>query len=87
MVLRLSAHPLADRMSVIETNQPLAMRPMQRQRVVDAVRLRRRHGHLCDDEPDPVAALGVDDEYLSVKIKKRMEGRIWWLRHPSELSY
>ena len=50
--------------------------PVQRERVVDAVRLLRRHRHPRHDEPDPVATLRVDHENLPVEVEKHIEGRV-----------
>ncbi len=74
-------------MGVVEADQPLAIRPVQRQRVVDAVRFLRRHRRPRDDEPDPMATLGVNDKHLSVKVQKHIEGRVARLRHGTLLSY
>jgi len=46
-----------------------------------AARLLPRHRHLRHDEPDPVAALGVNHENLPVEIEKHIEGRVARLRH------
>ena len=81
MVLRLSALPPPDRMGVVEADQPLAVRSVQRERVVDAVRLLRRYRHLPDSEPDPVTALRVHHENLPVEVEKHIEGRVARLRH------
>jgi hypothetical protein len=51
------------------------------------MRLLRRHWHPAHDEPDPVAALRVNDEHLAVEIKKSIEGRVVRLRHFRLLSY
>ena len=81
MVLRPTPNLPPHRMGVVEPDQPFAVRPMQRQRVVDAVRLLRRHWHPRYDEPDPVAALGVHHENLPVEVEKHIEGRVTRLRH------
>ncbi len=81
MVLPLAAPLPRDRMRVVEADQPLALRPMQRERVVDAVRLLRRHRNPRHHEPDPVAALRVHHENLPVEVKKHIEGRVTRLRH------
>jgi hypothetical protein len=54
---------------------------MQRERVVDAVRLLRRHRHPRHDEPDPVATLRVHHENLPVEVEKHIEGRVTPLHH------
>jgi hypothetical protein len=87
MVLRLAASPPRHPMGVIEADQSLAVRPVQRERVVDAVRLLRRHGHTRHHKPDPVAALRVHHENLPVEVEKRIEGRVTRLCHGIELLY
>jgi hypothetical protein len=54
MVLRLATLPPTDRMSIIESDQPLAVGSVQRQRIIEAVRLLRRHRH-----PSPGFSIGV----------------------------
>jgi hypothetical protein len=74
-------------MGIVEADQPLAIRPMQRERVVDAVRLLRRYRHPRHDEPDPVTALRVHHENLPVEVEKHIEGRIARLCHRRLSSY
>ncbi len=81
MVLRITAFLPADRMRVVEPDQPLALRPVQRERVVDAVRLLRRDRHSRHHEPDPVAALRVHHENLPVEVEKHIERRVTRFRH------
>lgn len=73
MVQRLAAFASADRMGVVEANQPFARRPVKRERVVKAVRLFRRGRNARDDKLHPMTAFGIDDEYLAVEIEKRVE--------------
>jgi hypothetical protein len=87
MVVRLSALPPPDRMGVVEADQPLAVRSVQRELVVDAVRLLQRHRHPRHDEPDPVTALRVHHENLPVEVQKHIKGRVARLRHGKLLSY
>ena len=74
-------------MSVVEAGQPLTVRSMQRERVVDSMWLLWRHWHPRHDEPDPMTALRVDHEDLPVKIEKDVEGRIGRPCHDIQLSY
>ncbi len=76
MVLRLAALMPRHGMGVVEPDQPLAVRPVQCQRVVHPVRLLRRRRHSRHDEPDPVAALRVHHEHLPVQVEKHIEGRV-----------
>ena len=80
MVLRFTTLLPRDRMGIIEADQPLAVRPVQRQRVVDAMRLLRRHRRPRHHEPDPVTALRVHDENLAVEVEQHIEGRVARLR-------
>ena len=68
-------------MGIVEAHQPLAIRPIQRERVVDAMRLRRRHRHPRYDEPDLVTALWVYHENLPVEVEEHIEGPVARLRH------
>ena len=80
MVLRGAALLPRDRMGVVEADQPLAIRPVQGERVVDAVRLLRRCRHPRHHEPNPVAAFRVHHENLPVEVEQQIEGRVTWLR-------
>lgn len=86
MVLRLAALLPRHRMGVVEADQPLAIRPVQRQRVVDAVRLLRRFRHPRPHEANPMAALGVNHENLSIEVEQHIEGWVARLHHGTELS-
>jgi hypothetical protein len=68
-------------MGVVEAGQPLAVRSMQRERIVQPMRFRRRHRHARHDEPDPVATLRIHHENLPVEIEKDIEGRVARFRH------
>ena len=81
MVLRFAALLPRNRMGVVEADQPLTIRAVQRQRVIDAMRLFSRRRHARHDEPDPMAAIGVHHENLPVEVEKHIEGRVTWLRH------
>jgi len=87
MVLRLAALLLRHRMRVVETDQPPTIRPVQCERVVDAVGLLWRHRHPRDDEANPVTAFRVHHENLPVEIEKHIEGRVTRVRHGTLLSY
>ncbi len=87
MVLRLAPLLVCRRMGIIEADQPLAVRPVQRERVVDAMRLLGGCRHACHDEPDPVTTVRVHHENLLVEVQKHIEGRVGPLSHARELSY
>ena len=59
MVLQFAAPLRYDRMGIIQPNQPLALRPVQPERVVDAMWLPERHRYPRHQEPDPMAAVRV----------------------------
>ena len=80
MVLRSAALLPGHGMGVVEADQSFATWPMQRERVVDAVRLLRRYRHLPDSEPDPATALRVHHENLPIEVKEHLENRITRLR-------
>jgi hypothetical protein len=50
------------------------------------MRLLRRHRHPGHHEPDPVAALRVHDENLTVEVQQHLKGRVAWLSHGLALS-
>ncbi len=81
MVLRRASSLPADRMGIVEPDQPHAIRAMQCERVVDAMRLLRRHRHPRHDEPHLMAALRVHHENLPVEVEKHIEGRVTGFRH------
>ncbi len=87
MILRLPALLLCHRMRVVETDQPPTIRPMQRERIIDAMRLLQRHRHPRHHEPDPMAALRVHHENLPVEVEKHIEGRITQVCHGILLSH
>ena len=87
MVLRRAVPLPADRMGIVEPYQPLATRPVQRERVVQPVRLFRRRRHPRHDEPDAVVALRVHHENLPVEVEKHVEGRVARFRQDIWLSY
>jgi hypothetical protein len=71
---------------IVEADQPLAIRPVQRQRIVEAMRLLRRNRHLRHDKAYPVTAFGINDEYLPVEFQQYIKGRVARLGHPKGLS-
>jgi hypothetical protein len=76
--------PPFDRMSVVEADQALAMRSMQRQRIIEAVRLGLANRDALDDEPDPMPSLWIDDKNLPVQVKQGVKG--WIALHRLSLS-
>lgn len=66
----------ADRMGVIETDQPLAVRSMQRHGILEAVRLVRPSLYSPDTKVNPVLACRIDDERLAVQIQQCIQSRI-----------
>lgn len=86
VITRSTASSLANGMRVIEANQPLTIRTMQCQGVIEPVRLLRRDWHPPDDEPDPMTTLWVDHENLPVQIEQRIESGIMRRRHVIWLS-
>lgn len=76
MILRIAAPLPGHGMGIVETDQPFPVRPMQGQGIVETVRLLGRNRHAIDDEPDPIPAIRIDDEHLTVEIEKHVERRI-----------
>lgn len=87
MALRLAALLPTDGMRIVEADQPLAIRPVQGQRVVDTMGLLRRDLYTRDDEPDPVSTLRIHDKNLPVEIEKQVEGQITYPGHRMWLSH
>ncbi len=87
MVLRRTAALRPNPMRIVEPDEPFAVRAVQRQRIVEAMRLFRRHRDARHNEPNPMAALRIDDEHLSVEIEKRIERQVAVLRHIKWLSH
>lgn len=76
MILRLAVPSPGYRMGVVKTDQPLANRSMKGQRVVQTMRLFRRHRNPRDHEADPMTTIRIYNEHLPVKVEKHIEGRI-----------
>ena len=81
MILRRTAALWCDPVRVVETGQSLTIRTVQRRRIVEAVRLFRRHRDACHDEPDPMAAFRINDEHLPVEVEECIERQVARLRH------
>ena len=76
MVLPLSLPLTADRVGVVEADQPFARGAVKRERVIKAVWLLGRGRNTGGDELDPEAAFGIDDKHLAVEIKKRVKASV-----------
>lgn len=87
MVLLFTTPALAGPVRVVEADQPLAVRAMKCEGVIEPVRLLWRYRYPPDDELNPMTALRVDDERLPVQIEKRIEGRVARRRHVISLSH
>jgi hypothetical protein len=87
MVLRLPALAPRHRVGIVEADQPLAVRSMQRERIIEAVWFVRRYRHSPYDELHPMTAIGVHHEQLPVEIEKCIESRVARLRHTKRLSH
>ena len=86
MVLRLAALLLRHRMGVVEADQPLAIRAMQRERIIQPVRLFRGWRDLRDNEPDSVSTLRVHDQREVMQVEQSVESRIVLLHDIERLS-
>jgi hypothetical protein len=60
-------------MGVVKSNKAFTVRPMERQRIAQAVWLSLRSGYTSHYEPDPVPAFWIDHKHLPIKIKQRVE--------------
>jgi hypothetical protein len=60
-------------MGVVKPDQPLAIRPVQRERVVQAAWLLRRLWYRRHHEANPMATLRVHDQHLAVEVEKHIK--------------
>jgi len=72
MVLRIAAFLFSYWMSVIEAHQPSATSSVQRDRIIQPMRLFWNGWNPCNNETDPMTALGVDNQSDPVQIKQRV---------------
>jgi hypothetical protein len=63
-------------MSVVKSNQTVATRTMQGQRIVQPMKALGAGNYPADREPNPVLALRVYHEYLAIEIQQRLGARI-----------
>src|ERR1051326_1502120 len=75
------ARPRFRRATVWALSKPNSRSPVQRERVVDAMRLLRRPRDSRHAKPGPVAALRIHHENLPVEVEKDIEGWVTRLRH------
>ena len=87
MVLRMTAPLSSYRVSIVEPNQPLAVRPVQSERIVEAMRFLRRDRYTRHHEPHPMTALRVHNEHLAVEFEERIKGLVADRRHDIWLSH
>jgi hypothetical protein len=55
-----------DKVRIIKSDEALAVRPVERQRIIEAVRFCLVRRDSSDGEPDPISGFRIDDEDLSV---------------------
>lgn len=70
----------------LEADQPLTLRPMQGELVVEPVRLLGRDNNPGDHEPDPVPAARVHHQDLAVEVEQGVERWVAGRRHGTWLS-
>jgi len=76
VILRLTTPLVGYRVSIVKTDQPLAIRPVKRQRIVQAMRLFRSHRNPSNHEAHPMAAVWIHNEHLPIKVEKHIEDGI-----------
>jgi hypothetical protein len=76
MILRTAPPLRLHRMCIVEADQALTSRPMQGQRIIETMRFLPRDGYPGYDEPDPVIASRIDNEYLPIQGKKHIKSRV-----------
>jgi len=76
MILGIAALLPPHRMGVVETNQPFTVPSMERQRIVQTVRLLRSNRNARHHKANSATAFGVNNEREAIKIEQGIEGRI-----------
>jgi hypothetical protein len=71
-------------MSVVKSNKAFTFRTMERERIIQPVRLSLVSGYAPHDEPNPVPAFGIDHNHLPIKIEQGVERCV--TRHLLSLS-
>jgi hypothetical protein len=59
-------------MCVVESNEALTVRPMERKRVIQAVWLGLGSGYTSHNKPHPVPAFWIEHKHLPIKIEQRI---------------
>ena len=63
-------------MRIVKTDKALTIRPVQRQRIIEPVRLRLCCSDPSNNEPDPMPGFRIDNEDLAVQVKQAIQGRV-----------
>ena len=72
----LAALLLANRMSVVESDEPFAISIVQCERIVKATRFLRCGRHLRNHEANPMPSFGIDNQREAVEVEQGIEDRI-----------
>ena len=72
MILRVAALLLSNRMRIIKSDKPLPTSSVQRQGIIQPVRLFCFHWNPRNHKPHPMPALWVHNQCDSVKIEQRV---------------
>jgi hypothetical protein len=86
VVPHLTAPTFADRMSIVESDQPLAIGSVKRQRIVEPVWSFSGNRHAPDDKLNPITTRRIDDEHLPVQIEQHVESAVARRWHATLLS-
>jgi hypothetical protein len=74
----------ADRMRVVKTHQPIPVRPVQGQGIVEAVWLLVRRRYTLNHETHPVLAIGIEHQDLPIQFEEGIKR--WISFHNISLS-
>lgn len=81
MILRVASILASHRMGIVEPDESLTIRTVQRERIVNAMRFLGGHRHPRDHEFDPVASRRIDNEDLPIEIEKHDQRWIMRFTH------
>ena len=86
VIPHLAMPAFANRMRIVESDKPLAIGSVKRQRIVEAVWSFSGNRHAPDDKLNPMTARRIDDEHLPVQIEQHVESAVARRWHATLLS-
>ena len=86
MILRISSALSSHRVGVVEPDESLTIESMQRERIVNAMRLLVRHRDSSYHEFHPMTSGRIHNQNLPIKIQKHIKRWVMSFTHPNRLS-